>query len=196
MGLAVTNGSAFSYLSTYAARENLSDNLTTSGEVDVRLPSALTFSDDSVFSIVAYSLMFLVAAVGNLVVFVVLFRSRRRRSRVNLYVMHLAVADLIVTFVMIPIEVSWHATVLWATGDLTCRFFMFWRTFGFYLSSLVLIVISVDRYFAIVHPMSFSDAERRGKMMLRMAWIVSTVVSIPQVRYRMGELKLLLSSLS
>ncbi|KAK2172266.1 hypothetical protein NP493_975g00000 [Ridgeia piscesae] len=177
------NGSRVLYLSPYASatRGNLSDYVTASGDVDLRLPSELTFSDDSVFSIVAYSLMFLVAAVGNLVVFVVLFRSRRRRSRVNLYVMHLAVADLIVTFVMIPIEVSWHATVLWAAGDASCRFFMFWRTFGFYLSSLVLIVISVDRYFAVVHPMSFSDAERRGKMMLRAAWVVSTVVSIPQV---------------
>ena len=175
----------------------MSDNLTTSGGVAVLLPREFTFSDDNVFSIVAYSLMFLVAAVGNLVVFVVLFRSRRRRSRVNLYIMHLAVADLIVTFVTIPIEVSWHATVLWAAGDFTCRFFMFWRPFGFYLSSFVLIVISVDRYFAIVHPTSFSDAERRGKMMVRMAWFVCTVVSIPQVRHRFVEvnLSLLLSLL-
>ncbi len=165
-------------MSTSVMRVNLS------GYVTGSLPSELTFSDNSVFSIVAYSLMFVVAAVGNLTVFVVLFRSRRRRSRVNLYMMHLAVADLIVTFVMIPVEVSWHATVMWMAGDVSCRFFMFWRTFGFYLSSLVLIVISVDRYFAIVHPLSCSDAERRGRMTLRAAWVISGVASIPQAAPR------------
>jgi len=174
------NGSSSFNVSAYGATGRLNNKL----QELLRLPSALTFSSDSVFSIVAYSVMFLVAAAGNLVVLVVLYRCRRRRSRVNLYMMHLAVADLIVTFVMIPVEVAWHATVMWAAGDFLCRFFMFWRAFGFYLSSLVLVVISVDRYFAVVHPMSFGDADRRGKMMLRAAWVISAGASVPQVRVR------------
>lgn len=56
--------------------------------------------------IVTYMLLFLIAAIGNLTVFISLFRSRHRRSRISLMIRHLAIADLIVTFVMIPIEVS------------------------------------------------------------------------------------------
>lgn len=56
--------------------------------------------------IVTYLFLFTIAAVGNLTVFISLFRSRHRRSRISLMIRHLAIADLIVTFVMIPIEVS------------------------------------------------------------------------------------------
>lgn len=56
--------------------------------------------------ILVYSALFVVAAVGNLTVFISLFRSRHRKSRISLMIRHLAIADLIVTFIMIPIEVS------------------------------------------------------------------------------------------
>jgi gonadotropin-releasing hormone receptor len=142
----------------------------------------MLFNDDSLFSVVAYVILFLFAAVGNLTVFITLFRSRHRRSRVNLFIMNLSVADLIVTFVMMPMEIGWHATVGWVAGDSMCRIMMFWRTFGFYLSSNVLITISLDRYFAINHPLSLSDADKRGKIMLSLAWCFSAVASVPQVR--------------
>ena len=41
--------------------------------------------------------------------------------------MHLCIADLIVTFVMLPMEIGWHLTVSWKAGDLGCRLLMFFR---------------------------------------------------------------------
>lgn len=56
--------------------------------------------------VAAYCLMFVIAAAGNLSVIITLFRSKRhRRSRISLMICHLAVADLIVAFFMIPLEV-------------------------------------------------------------------------------------------
>ena len=95
--------------------------------------------------------------------------------------MHLTISDLIVTFVMMPMEIGWHVTVSWRAGDIGCRILMFFRVFGFYLSSFVLIAVCVDRYFAIVHPLSLVNAGRRGKIMLVLAWVVSTIASLPQV---------------
>ena len=147
----------------------------------VPLPRELTFTSDSLISVIAYSVLFVIATVGNLTVFVTLFRNRRRRSRVNLFIMHLSIADMIVTFIMLPEEIAWHITVAWIAGDAACRFFMFFRVFGFYLSSFILITISLDRYFAITHPLSLNDADRRGKLMLALAWLFSSMASIPQV---------------
>lgn len=57
--------------------------------------------------IIVYCVLFIIAAGGNLSVVITLFRSRRhRRSRVSLMICHLAVADLMVAFIMIPLEVS------------------------------------------------------------------------------------------
>ena len=145
------------------------------------LPREMVFNDDSLVSVIAYSVLFIVAAFGNLTVFITLFRNRHRRSRVNLFIMHLSVADLIVTFVMLPLETAWHITVSWLAGDIGCRLLMFCRAFGFYLSSFILVAISLDRYFAIIHPMSLKDADQRGRIMLILAWLFSVVSSIPQV---------------
>lgn len=144
-------------------------------------PRELYFSDDSAVSVIAYSCLFVVAACGNLTVFITLFRNRSIKSRVNLFIMHLAIADLLVTFMMLPLEIAWHATVAWLAGDAACRMMMYFRAFGFYLSSCILVTISLDRYFAIMRPLSMSDATRRGKIMLVFSWAFSIISSIPQV---------------
>lgn len=65
-----------------------------------------SYSSRNILIIFVYTVLFSIAAVGNLTVFISLFRSRHRKSRISLMIRHLAIADLIVTFVMIPIEVS------------------------------------------------------------------------------------------
>nr|XP_053649506.1 adipokinetic hormone/corazonin-related peptide receptor variant I-like [Cherax quadricarinatus]XP_053649507.1 adipokinetic hormone/corazonin-related peptide receptor variant I-like [Cherax quadricarinatus] len=144
------------------------------------LPPSLGFDDNAKTDIIIYSVMFVVAAVGNLTVFITLFRNRHRKSRVNLMIMHLAAADLMVTLINFPLEVGWRITTQWVAGNLACKLFQFLRAFGLYLSSLVLVCISLDRYFAIVHPLKVNDAQRRGKLMLSFAWSIAAVCSLPQ----------------
>ena len=150
------------------------------------LPSYMVFGDEHLVSLITYTVLFVIAALGNLTVFITLFKNRHRRSRVNMFIMHLSIADMIVTFIMVPMEIGWHAAVYWRAGDVACRLLMFFRTFGFYLSAFILITISLDRYFAILHPLSLHDAEKRGKLMLAFAWICSTIASIPQVSVSNG----------
>lgn len=145
------------------------------------LPYYLTFNEDSIREVVLYSLMFMLGAGGNIPVIFTLIRNRHRKSRVNLMIMHLASADLIVTFVMIPLEIAWRITVSWIAGNAVCKVMLFMRAFGPYLSSMVLVCISLDRYFAILHPLRVNDAQRRGKIMLTLAWIISILCSVPQV---------------
>nr|XP_046478657.1 adipokinetic hormone/corazonin-related peptide receptor variant I-like [Neodiprion pinetum] len=93
---------------------------------------------------------------------------------------HLAAADLLVTFFMIPLEGGFHLIVQWLDGNLACKFFLFLRAFALYLSSNVLVCVSLDRYSAILHPLKNYDARRRGKMMLCGAWICSFFYALPQ----------------
>ncbi|XP_067139015.1 adipokinetic hormone/corazonin-related peptide receptor variant I-like isoform X2 [Centruroides vittatus] len=152
------------------------------------LPHYLTFNEDSIKELVIYSFLFVVAAAGNLPVFITLLRNRHRKSRIKLMLMHLAIADLIVTFIMIPLEISWRITVEWIAGNTACKVMLFLRAFGPYLSSMVLVCISLDRYFAILHPLKVNDAQRRSKIMLTFAWVISIICSIPQsIIFRVQE---------
>lgn len=53
----------------------------------------------------AYGALMAVGAIGNVVVLAALTSARRRRSRVDLLMTHLAVADVCVTCGVIPLEV-------------------------------------------------------------------------------------------
>lgn len=147
-----------------------------------KLPIEMQFNSGHVVSIVTYSVLMVVSAIGNITILTIILRRRKksRTSRINTMLMHLAIADLLVTFLMMPLEIAWAATVSWVAGDALCRISAFFRIFGLFLSSFVLICISVDRYFAVLRPLDISQVDRRGKMMLTAAWIGSIICSAPQ----------------
>lgn len=93
-----------------------------------------------------FSILMILSSIGNITVLVLLLKRRLKRpSRIDTMLTHLAIADLLVTFFMMPLEIGWAYTVSWKAGDFMCRLMSFLRTFGLYLSSFVLVCISVDR---------------------------------------------------
>ncbi|XP_076350250.1 adipokinetic hormone/corazonin-related peptide receptor variant I-like isoform X2 [Tachypleus tridentatus] len=169
----------------YMVMENLSDiltnpNFTNETNSTGELPYTLRFNENSLREVILYAFLFLIATAGNLPVFVSLLKNRQRKSRIKLMVLHLTIADLIVTLYMIPLEIFWRVTVQWMAGNVMCKISLVIRAFGPYLSSMVLVCISVDRYYAILHPLKVTDARRRGKIMLTLAWLISFICSLPQ----------------
>ncbi|XP_037079706.1 gonadotropin-releasing hormone receptor-like [Pollicipes pollicipes] len=144
-------------------------------------PAALLFQEKHVVGIVANSLMFVISAPANISVILTLLRKRRRMKRLNLMLLHLAIADLIVTCILMPLEVGWSATVQWLGGELLCRLLAFLKVFGLYLSNFVLVCISIDRYCAVVRPMALLGTANRCKRTLSAAWLLSAVCSFPQI---------------
>lgn len=128
-----------------------------------------------------YSFLFIISVIGNLSAVTNLLKRENRRKRMNRLVLHLSVADLMVTFITIPFEVGWRLTVTWKAGVVGCKIFQFLRVFGLYLSSMVLICISIDRYYAIVHPLRVNYVNQRNRRLLTTAWAVSLFFSIPEV---------------
>jgi len=62
------------------------------------------------------------------------------------------------------------------------------QVFGLYLSTYIVVIISIDRCIAILDPISKNRGPHRVKIMIGIAWILSTVLSLPQVRDIMIQL--------
>ncbi|KAG8229436.1 hypothetical protein J437_LFUL000958 [Ladona fulva] len=147
------------------------------------LPVDMVFNEGHLIAIAVYSTLMVVSAVGNVTVLITILRrsNGKRLTRVNLMLFHLAIADLLVTFLLMPLEIGWAYTVSWWAGDAFCRIASFFRIFGLYLSGFVLICISVDRLFAVTNPLhSVGTADIRGRRMLAVAWLMSAFCSAPQ----------------
>ena len=100
--------------------------------------------------ITIYCILFIIACIGNTTAFVALLfmnKSNLKSSkiRIRLLLMNLCIADLIVTYIDMPLEIVWAITDRWLAGDIVCKLMMFLRTFGLYLSSFVLITITIGK---------------------------------------------------
>ncbi|XP_073693078.1 gonadotropin releasing hormone receptor 2 [Garra rufa] len=121
------------------------------------------------------------SAFCNLAVLYSANHNHRKRSHVRLIISNLAVADLLVTFIVMPLDAVWNITVQWLAGDLACRTLMFLKLVSMYSCAFVTVVISLDRQAAILNPLSINKAKRRNKVLLCVAWSMSVVLSVPQV---------------
>lgn len=167
----------FSYLSVYC-----NQTFTTRPLVEECIHPSMKLTQTTLITVTIYSIIFVISSIANLILMFILVKKRgKETSRINRFMFHLNVADLIITFVTIPLEIGWKSTVDWRIGDLGCKFFQFCRPFGIYLTSFIIIALSIDRYFAIVYPLKIKYVHQRTRILIYSSWILSIICSLPQV---------------
>lgn len=122
----------------------------------------------------------LVAVVGNAMVIHVFRRDRRLRRRTNYYIVSLALADLLVGLLGIPFAIL--ASVGQPRNLHACLFTVSLLVMLCTISIFCLVAVSVDRYWAILHPMCYSRNVRT-----RTAIGEYILLFIPNVRFHTWE---------
>ncbi|KAM9860575.1 putative gonadotropin-releasing hormone II receptor [Aulostomus maculatus] len=122
-----------------------------------------------------------VSAFCNLAVLWAAHGDGKRKSHVRVLIINLTVADLLVTFIVMPVDAVWNITVQWLAGDFACRLLMFLKLQAMYSCAFVTVVISLDRQSAILNPLAISEAGKRNRVMLMAAWSMSALLSVPQM---------------
>lgn len=142
-----------------------------------------TFTRAAQFRVGATLVLFLFAAISNLALLISVSRGRGRRlaSHLRPLIMSLATADLMMTFVVMPLDMVWNVTVQWYAGDAMCKLLCFLKLFAMQASAFILVVISLDRHHAILHPLDSLNAHHRNRRMLVLAWSLSLLLASPQV---------------
>ncbi|XP_050533560.1 cardioacceleratory peptide receptor [Daktulosphaira vitifoliae] len=147
------------------------------------------YADDGINSFYFYEtvqftvlwILFLSIVLGNGAVLVALLFNKARKNRMNFFIMHLALADLLVGLVSVMIDMIWRTTVTWTAGPYACKIVKYLQVVVTYSSTYVLVALSIDRYDAITHPMNFSSSWRRAKALIACAWILSFFFAIPSI---------------
>ncbi|XP_072447665.1 lysophosphatidic acid receptor 6-like [Chiloscyllium punctatum] len=101
---------------------------------------------------VVYSLVFVFGTVSNLCVLWYLFRKKGEFTPSDIFMINLAVIDLIFT-ILLPFKIIYHTLENnWIFGEVACKITGSLFFANMYGSTLFLTCICVDRYIAVVHP--------------------------------------------
>ncbi|NXT86026.1 CCR2 protein, partial [Zapornia atra] len=128
-----------------------------------------------------YSLVLIFGLIGNMLVILILVKYKRLKSMTDIYLLNLAISDLLFVF-SLPFW-AYYAAHDWIFGDALCRILSGVYLLGFYSGIFFIILLTLDRYLAIVHAVFALKARTVAYSILTsiVTWAVASFASIPAI---------------
>ncbi|NXH18391.1 V1BR protein, partial [Bucco capensis] len=123
-----------------------------------------------------------VATTGNVGVLVAMYRLRKKRSRMHLFILHLGLCDLAVALFQVLPQLIWEVTYRFLGPDPLCRAVKYLQVLSMFSSTYMLLGLTLDRYVAVCHPLhSLQQPSHQPYLMITACWLLSCLLSLPQI---------------
>ncbi|KPM06183.1 7 transmembrane receptor (rhodopsin family)-like protein 8 [Sarcoptes scabiei] len=133
--------------------------------------------------IVLLSLMIVCTIVGNILVCLSVILVRKLRHPSNYLLVSLAISDLCVAVLVMPLALQYELTQSWKLSNAICDLWVSFDVTCCTSSILNLCTISIDRYLAITKPLTYGVRRTTTRILsfIVLVWIASCLISIPPV---------------
>ncbi|XP_039284959.1 growth hormone secretagogue receptor type 1-like isoform X2 [Nilaparvata lugens] len=171
--------SLFSLNQTPSANQSLLDYNGNYTEIPV-FPSYIR-TTSMVFCIVILG----IGVVGNVMVPIVILKTKDMRNSTNIFLMNLSIADLMVLLVCTPtvlVEVN-SKPETWVLGEEMCKAVPFVELTVAHASVLTILAISFERYYAICEPLraGYVCTKARALLICVLAWAFAAICTSPML---------------
>ncbi|XP_009686059.1 C-C chemokine receptor type 7 [Struthio camelus] len=130
-----------------------------------------------------YSLICFIGLVGNGLVMLTYIYFKRLKTMTDIYLLNLALADILFLLTL-PFWAT-SAAMYWLFGEFACKAVYCICKMSFFSGMLLLLSISIDRYFAIVQAASAHRFRPRmmfiSKVTCILIWLLAFILSIPEL---------------
>ncbi|XP_030648170.1 probable G-protein coupled receptor 83 [Chanos chanos] len=134
--------------------------------------------------IIAYSVIIVISLFGNVIVCHVVIKNKRMHSVTSLFIMNLAIADILITLLNTPFTLVRFVYSTWVFGKLMCHVSRFAQYCSVHVSVLTLVAIAVDRHQVVMHPMKQRMSRLRGIVWIAVIWVMASCFSLPHAIYQ------------
>ncbi|NWY72616.1 GPR83 protein, partial [Erithacus rubecula] len=134
--------------------------------------------------IAAYSFIIFFSLFGNVLVCHVVIKTKRVHSATSLFIVNLAVADIMITLLNTPFTLARFVNSTWIFGKGMCHVSRFAQYCSLHVSALTLTAIAVDRHQVIMHPLKPRISTGKGVVYIFVIWIMATCFSLPHAIYQ------------
>ena len=120
---------------------------------------------------------------GNTLVILSVATRKRLRTVTNCFVVSLAIADCLVSLLVLPLNIKLQLTGTWQLGIILCDLWISTDVMLCTASILNLCCISLDRYFAITRPLMYATkrSKRLALIMIANVWLLSVIITCPPI---------------
>ncbi|XP_074026927.1 ecdysis triggering hormone receptor isoform X2 [Leptinotarsa decemlineata] len=166
---------------------------TPSSSIDIYNNSNVTNTTDGMYpvfpsyirttSMVLCVIIMCLGVIGNVMVPLVIFKTKDMRNSTNIFLVNLSVADLLVLLVCTPtvlVEVNSRPET-WVLGREMCKAVPFVELTVAHASVLTILAISFERYYAICKPLKagYICTKARASLICLLAWFIAAVFTSP-----------------
>ncbi|XP_034940044.1 octopamine receptor Oamb [Chelonus insularis] len=132
-------------------------------------------------TLVVLAIVDVMVILGNVLVILAVYHTTKLRNVTNMFIVSLAVADLLVGVAVLPFSATWEVFKVWIFGDLWCSVWLAVDVWMCTASILNLCAISLDRYLAVTRPVSYPQimSPKRAKLLVAAVWVLSFVICFP-----------------
>ncbi|XP_047198753.1 chemokine (C motif) receptor 1a, duplicate 1 [Hippoglossus stenolepis] len=132
---------------------------------------------------VFFSVVITLSLTGNILVLVILALYENLKSLTNIFILNLAISDLVFT-TGLPFWAIYHIWG-WLFSNILCKIVTFVFFIGFYSSILFLTIMTIYRYLAVVHPLSDLRIQKlsTGIFLSLLMWMMSIGAAMPSLLY-------------
>ena len=136
---------------------------------------------EAIALITVLGIIIIVTIVGNILVVLSVFMYRPLRTVQNFFIVSLAVADLTVAILVLPLNVATTILGKWIFGSALCKMWLTCDVLCCTSSILNLCVIALDRYWAITDPIRYAQKRtvKRVVVLIIIVWFLSGLISSP-----------------
>ncbi|XP_055718675.1 5-hydroxytryptamine receptor 1B-like [Salvelinus fontinalis] len=128
----------------------------------------------------------LATTLSNAFVIATIYQSKKLHTPANFLIASLAVTDLLVSILVMPICVLYTVSHTWTLGQVICDIWLSSDITCCTASILHLCVIALDRYWAITDAVEYSKKRTpaRAVGMIATAWVIAICISLPPLFWR------------
>ncbi|XP_015767843.1 PREDICTED: uncharacterized protein LOC107346550 [Acropora digitifera] len=177
--VSIFDNSSVNKLQAEACLTFILNSMATNNSSGIQCESSTDTRTEHVFKLIAYSIILFGSLVGNVLVILVVVLNRHMRSVTNYLIVNMAVADLLLTAINMPVTIKVIATRSIDWSVVLCKIIPFTQSVFFASSVLTLTAIAIDRFLAILYPLKRYVTFPIAYYMIAVVWIVSIAVSSP-----------------
>ncbi|XP_064466084.1 neuropeptide F receptor-like [Ornithodoros turicata] len=161
------------------------DNLSTVREQIKKYLHIRAIDGDALVGLlVAYVVLIILGAMGNCLVCVAVARKPRMRTARNMFIINLAISDLVLCLFTMPFSLVEIVLKFWPLGVVTCKMVSGLQATSVYVSTISITAIALDRYKAIVYPNMSKLVPSNAICAIVTIWATALLLSLPLFLYR------------